>query len=207
MAEDIKGLIEKIHQEGIMAAEEKASEIERQAVARAEAIVEAARDEASKMASEAKEEIARAEETANASLKHAARDLLIALRRELGDMLNRLVVAKVNAALDPKQLAKIITSLIEDYGNKPGADIRVSLKKEDQEALKKVFLGELKEETKKEITLDVSDDISGGFSISFDGGRSRYDFTDLALAQYLGALLNPALAEILERVAAQDAKN
>jgi hypothetical protein len=40
--------------------------------------------------------------------------------------------------------------------------------------------------------------MSGGFTISFDSGRSCYDFTDRALAAYIGTYLKPKLNQILQ---------
>ena len=58
MAEEIRDLIEKINQEGIKAAGEKAQNIEALAQQRADAILSQARSEAEKMLSAAKDRIA-----------------------------------------------------------------------------------------------------------------------------------------------------
>ena len=41
-------------------------------------------------------------------------------------------------------------------------------------------------------------DIRAGFVISYDGGKSQWDFSDKALAEYIGSCLNPKLNVILE---------
>ena len=66
------------------------------------------------------------------------------------------------------------------------------------EKLEKGFLQELKEKVKSGITLKSTADISGGFTISFDSGKSHLDFTDHALAEYLSNYLKPKLKEILD---------
>ncbi|PIW68507.1 MAG: V-type ATP synthase subunit E, partial [Candidatus Omnitrophica bacterium CG12_big_fil_rev_8_21_14_0_65_42_8] len=53
-------------------------------------------------------------------------------------------------------------------------------------------------EAKKGIVVRASDEISVGFTISFDAGKSQYDFTDKALAEYIGVYLKPKLSEILK---------
>jgi vacuolar-type H+-ATPase subunit E/Vma4 len=45
--------------------------------------------------------------------------------------------------------------------------------------------------------LRPAEEISGGFTISFDDGKSCYDFTDKALAEYIGIYLKPKLNQIL----------
>jgi len=74
----------------------------------------------------------------------------------------------------------------------------VILKKEDLEALEKSYLNRLEDETKTGILLRPSEEIAGGFTISFDSGRSYYDFSDRALAEYIGTYLKPKLNQILK---------
>ena len=83
MAEELKNLIEKIHQEGVKAAEDKASDIENEAKRQAKAIVERAEKEAKDVIAEAKGKIAEMEGSGKVSLKQAGRDLLLSLRKEI----------------------------------------------------------------------------------------------------------------------------
>ncbi|NQU73603.1 MAG: hypothetical protein HQ547_02710 [Candidatus Omnitrophica bacterium] len=204
MSEELKGLIEKIQQEGVKAGEDRARDIEQQAKGQAKDIVEKAKREAEKLIAEAKDKAVKTEESTKTSLKQAGRDLLLGLRKEINSMLDRLISSRVREALNPGALAKIITLLVKEHKEK--GDIIISLKKEDIENLEKGFLGELNEETKKGITLKPSEDIHGGFIISYDGGKSHYDFTDKALAEYIGQYLKPKLDEVLKDTATKDKK-
>ena len=67
MAEDIQDLIDKIHQDGIKAAEMKAQVIEDEAKRRADAILSQAKRDAEKMLSDAKERIALEDERESTS--------------------------------------------------------------------------------------------------------------------------------------------
>ena len=89
----------------------------------------------------------------------------------------------------------------KEHAGEEKAGAVISLKKEDLEKLEKGFLQELKEKVKSGITLKSTADISGGFTISFDSGKSHLDFTDHALAEYLSSLLKPKLAELLKEIA------
>ncbi|MFH1622747.1 MAG: V-type ATP synthase subunit E family protein [Candidatus Omnitrophota bacterium] len=198
MAEEIKNLIEKIQQEGIQAAEDKARQIEEQAKQKVNHILEKAKREAEKITQDAKANAAKMEESAKASLKQAARDLLITLRKEINSMLDKLIVSQVGQALDAHELSKIITLLIKECKDKAKEEIMILLKKEDLQKIEKGLLSELKEETKKGIVLKPSEDITGGFIISFDSGKSHYDFTDKALAEYISLYLKPKLGKILD---------
>jgi len=195
MGEDIKGLIEKIQQEGVKAAEDKAREIENEGKRRAEKIIERAESEAGRIISGANEKSAKTEESTKTLLKQAARDMLLALKKEINAMLDRLIVSNIREALKPDELVKIIAALIKKYSGKD--KVEISLSKEDLQKLEKKILSLLKEEVKKGITLKPSEDIHGGFIISFDAGKSHFDFTDKALAGHIGDNLKPKLKEIL----------
>jgi V/A-type H+-transporting ATPase subunit E len=198
MAEEIRDLIEKINQEGIRAAEEKAQKIEAAARQRSDEILSAARLEAEQMLAAAKERIRREDEKEKILLTQAGRDLLISLRKEITTMLGRIVVSDVRRTLTPEALFKLLSEVIRNYSaGERGATI-VLLNAEDLGALEKDFLYKLSEETKKEIVLRPAEEISGGFIISFDSGKSCYDFTDQALADYIGTYLKPKLNQILQ---------
>lgn len=201
MAEDIKNLIEKIQQEGIKIAQDKAKEIEAQAAKVAERLVQEAKDQAEKFIGEAKEQISKMEEKQKTLLAQAGRDLLLVLRKEINAVLNKLISLEVKNTLTPGVLTKVITELVENYSGQGESQIVVSLRKEDLELLEKGFLHKLQEEAKKGITLKAADDIYGGFVISYDGGKSQCDFSAQALAEYIGAYLKPKLAELLKGAA------
>lgn len=198
MAEDLKGLIEKIREEGVEAAENKAKDIESEANLRAQAIIDKAEKNAEKIIAEAKDEIARLEKSGDAALKQAGRNLIISLRKEIESLLNKLIISEVREELTPGLMAKIITTLVKDYKDKEKADIIVSLGKEGLKKMEKGFLSKLKDTVKKNVTLKARDDINAGFIISYDSGKSHYDFTDKALTEYIGLYLRPKLKDILK---------
>jgi len=198
MAEEIRDLIEKINQEGIKAAEEKAHNIEAAAQLRADDILAQARRESEEMIAAARDRIRRDDEKGKILLNQAGRDLLLSLRKEMNAMLGRIVVSEIQQALTPEALFKLLSEVVRNYSTGEISDITVLLNKEDLEILEKNFLHKLKEETEKKIILSPSEEISGGFTISFDSGKSCYDFTDKALAEYIGTYLKPKLNQILQ---------
>lgn len=197
MPEDIKRLIEKIQQEGIAAAEDKAKAIEDAARKQAQEILQKAKADAEKMLTGAQSGIAKMEENSQASLKQAGRDMLLALRKEISNILDRIIISHIREALAPEELAKIIGALAKSHTEKGSGDIIVSLNKEMLEKVEKKILNEVKEEAQKGITLRPAEEIHAGFTISFDSGKSQYDFTDKALAEYIATFLKPKLAELL----------
>jgi V/A-type H+-transporting ATPase subunit E len=197
MPEEIKSLIEKIQKEGIQAAEEKARGIEEEARKKAESILRQAKLEAEKIIAQARQEAQKTQETTTALLKQASRDMLISLRQEINALLKKLITAEVQQALKPEELSRIILSFIKEYAAKAKEDVIVSLSKKDAQALSGLLAG-LKDTLKEKIMIRPSEDIQAGFVISFDRGKSEFDFTDQALSEYISQYLKPALAEILQ---------
>lgn len=197
MAEEISNLIEKIYSEGVEAAQVKAEEIEKQATQEAQGLVNKAKKEAEALVSQARERIRLMEEKSKTLLIQASRDLLLSLRKEINTLLGRIIITDLRCALSPDALSKIIFEAIKNYAAKTEHEIEVTLKPEDVLKLKEHFLSRLKEQSGKDIILKPSENILGGFTISFDSGKSQFDFTDKALAEYIGLYLKPNLSAIL----------
>ena len=198
MSDDIQGLIEKINQEGVLAAEEKARQIIQQAERKADSLIAKAQAQAQSLISGAREENLKNQDKIKALLNQAGRDLLLVARGEINAMLMRLITQEVRQALSADALSKIISSLIQNLSGKHSGEVEVMLNKEDAQKITEHFLSRLKEETKKQIVLKPSEDIHAGFIISFDSGKSQFDFSDKALAEYIGTYLKPKLKDILQ---------
>jgi V/A-type H+-transporting ATPase subunit E len=205
MTEDLRELIDKIQQEGVEAAEEKAKIIEQEARLKAQSILENAAEESQKLLAAAREQIEKDKISAQASLRQASRDLLISLRKEISDILKRLIALDVRKALNPQELSRMLTTLIKEYvSSVDKGNIIISLNKDDLKILEQNFLGELKTEVKNKIVLKSLDEIQAGFIISYDAGKSHYDFTDQALAEHISSYLEPQLTKILKDAAREN---
>ncbi len=200
MAEEIKELIEKIRSEGVRAGEDKAKAIELDALKRARQIIADADVEAGRILSEARESISRSEESSRSSLKQAARDCIIGLKKEILAALNKITLSHVHKTLTIDETGKLIAHLLKECKAKDKGDVIVSFKKEDADKLAGLFMSELSNELKKNLVLKPSEDIRGGFTISYDHDKSHYDFTDKALAEYIGSYIRPKLSEILKDI-------
>ena len=198
MAQEIKDLIAKIQQEGIQAAEEKAAQIKAQADSDSAKIIAEAKIEAQKIIEQAKSQAKSQKDSTQAALKQAGRDLLISLRQEIIAMLERLIKSDLRQALSAKELSVIIGSLIKNAPLTLGSQIIVSLNKQDKDKLEQGLLKELIETTKKQVVLKTQDAIDSGFIISFDAGKSIFDFSGQALSDYISGSLRPELSKILK---------
>ncbi len=198
MAQEIKDLIEKIQKEGIKVANEQAAQVKAQAETEAKKIISEAKIESQKIIEQATAESKRLNDSTSASLKQAGRDLLISLRKEINSMLASLIKADVGQALTANELTKILETLIKNAPLSLGSEIIISLNQHDQERIEKEFFKQLAHDTKKQITLKSSDGINSGFIISFDAGKSIFDFSDSALSEYISGFLKPELGKILK---------
>ena len=200
MSEKLKELLEKINEEGVKQAEEKARAIELKAKKDAEKIINEAKSEAQKIIAEARSEVRKMEEASQAALRQAARDLMLSLKDDIKRLFDKVISAESAKSMTSEQIGPIIKDLIERYADKGGeaSDIKVLLKKEDLEKLKTTFIARLKDKIKDGIEFRPSPNINAGFSISFDKGRSFFDFTDEGLKEALCAYLNPELSRLLK---------
>jgi len=200
MAERLKELLEKINQEGVQAGEEKKREIESNAEGDAKRIIEKAKKEAKKIIEDAELKAKKTAQATEASLRQGARDLILSLKDEIRKILDNIIVAETQEAMSSEDVVDILTRLIEKYIDKKGetSDIKILLKKEDLDKLKKGLMLKLKEKSKLGIEFKSSPNINAGFSISFDKGKSYFDFTDEGLSEALSAYLNPELKKLLK---------
>jgi V/A-type H+-transporting ATPase subunit E len=200
MSENLKGLLEKINQEGIKSAEEKAKVIEDKARQDARKILDDARKLADEIIQKAKVEADKTKTSANLSIKQAARDLILSLKEDIRKMLNKIIAGEINKALSNEEIAGILAGLIDKYVEKNGqaGDVRALVNKVDLEKIKNAFMSKLKDKVKSGVEFKPSANINAGFSISFDKGKSYFDFSDEGLLETLCVYLNPELAKLIK---------
>jgi len=200
MSEKLKELLNKIKEEGVKQAEEKARTIETKARDDAKKVIEKAGKDAQAIIERAEEEARKTRESTEAALKQAARDLVLSLKDEVRKIFDKIVVVETRKTLSSENMKAILENLIVKYIEKNGetSDLRVLLNNEDLEKLKGTFISRLQEKIKAGIDFRPSPNINTGFSISFDKGRSYFDFTDEGIKEALGVFLNHELAGLLK---------
>lgn len=203
MAQQVQELINKIKQEGIVAAEKKAQEIETQARQRAENILAQAQQKSQELLHQAQEEIKKQQQVSQLAIKQSARNLLLDLRKQINLTLNGILQKNISSSLTPESTANILNSLIKNFIEKQSLpkDLHLLLNPSDVNNLKNGILGKLQQEMKNPILVRSSESVSKGFTISFDGGKSSFDFTDQGLTDYLSGYLNSELATLLKESA------
>ncbi len=200
MAQEIKDLIAKIQAEGVKIAQERAREIENKAFEQSQKIIAQARLEAQKIVTDARKEQEEIKVSTESACRLAGRDFLITLRSRINDLLDKLVKENIRQALTAEELAGIISALVKSAPTDKTEQIVITLNEKDRAQLEKAFLQKLVGEVKSGIVLKSSDEISAGLRISFDAGKSHFDFSDAALAEYISANIKPELNRILKSV-------
>jgi len=200
MSENLKDLLEKINQEGIKSAEEKARIIESKAENDAKKFLEDARKLANNIIQEASSNAQRLKATAEASLKQASRDMILSLKEEIRKILNKIVALEISKAMSGDQTGRILADLIGRYIDKNGQpdDVKVLVNKVDLEKIKDDFMSKLKDKVASGVEFRPSANINAGFSISFEKGKSYFDFSDEGLLDALSVYLNPELAKLIK---------
>jgi V/A-type H+-transporting ATPase subunit E len=198
MAEELQSLIDKIQREGINQAKEKARSIEEEADKRAACIIKEAEWQAQQLIDEAREKNRRHEESGKEMLAQAGRDMILALRQRINAMLQELIAESAKKALSCEDSARIISRLIMGQAKDGRQDILILANHRDIEGLKHALSKEFGELLKKGINIAPQDQIRHGFFISFDSGKSSFEFTDKALAEYIFGCLKPQLEGIFK---------
>ncbi len=200
MTQQVQELIDKIKTEGIQESEKKVREIESEAQKKKDAIIDEAKKHAGQLIADAEDESRKTREATRTALIQASRDMLLNLRKEIENILTKIISDDVHKALTPDTLTELIHEIVKGYlsQNSGAGDIKVTLSSKDLKKLKEGFTGKLKHKVKQPITFKSGDDIGAGFTISFDNGKSCFDFTDESLVEYLGGYLNAETASLLK---------
>ena len=202
MPQHVKELIDKIKTEGIQAAQKKAQEIESQAYHKSQEIIQDAQKQAERILAEANAEIKKNQEASLVALQQASRNVLLSLRKEIEHLFKKIVSVRVGEALSPQQLVKLIDSAIQNYMAKnTDGNVRLLLNEKDLTQLKDGFLNDLQKKLKGRVEFRSSDEMGKGFVVSFDAGKSSFDFTENGLAEYLSGFLNEELGKIVKSTA------
>ena len=199
MAEQLQGLLEKLHGEGVKKAEEERAVIVAKAKADAEAALKAAKDEAAKIRADAEADAQKTKEKAEATIRQIARDIVINLENELGSRLKACVKNLVGAALTPALMAEIVKTMLQASAAKQGSEPKLELilppnrLEELQQQLLQCLAADLKE--KPEFFKGL--DFSAGLKLGFKGDDVFFDFSDGAITEIIVAYAGPRLAAIL----------
>jgi len=194
----LQELIDKIKKDGIEAASEEAAKLKREAEAEAARIVAAAQKEAAGIVNRGKIEAERFEKAGNAALEQASRNLILAFKAQIQELLDKLTAEAVSSAYSIDVLKGILPELITNWAAKGTDSLSVLLSESDLKKLDDNFRAKLVSTLKGGVELRSEKSIDSGFRIVEKDGSAFYDFSSEAVAGLLSAYLNPRLAETLK---------
>lgn len=188
--ENLDALLDKIRSEGVDTAKREAAEIVAKAKDEAAKIVTKAKDEAAAETARAKADAERFAAGAEATIRQAARDVLLKLGQDVSALLERTLGGAVDETLAKDD---VVGKLAEEA-------VAAYLKTGEATVVCAPGLAEaLKARLAKRGTVTVVTDaqMGTGFKVRLDGGRVEHDFSGEAVREALAALLRPQLAKLL----------
>lgn len=203
METQLQDIIDKIHDEGVKGAEERARKIVESAEKQASERIEQARREAEGIIRSARDEAAKHQASGEAALRQASRDLLLSVRTELTRLFEAVQRDQIGETLTPEKAAPIIAGLIEQWNTAGTDDIEVMVSEKDRDALEKSLQAALSRKLADGVEIKPVRGITAGFRIGSKDGSAYYDVTDATLAELLSAYLNPRLGEIMRNAVGQ----
>ncbi len=201
MAEQLQELLERINREGVEKAEKKAAGIVAAAEARAAEIVEAAEKEAAEKQAGAETAAEHLKENAEKAISQSARNVLLSLEEEVQKYFDRILTTAIGESMTPEAMTTAILKLVEKAAAQIGGDdkVEVALAPEDAKKISDGLLASFRKEAEGTLTINPVPSVEAGFTVSFDGGKSSYDFTDTGLRELISTYLSPHLKEIISR--------
>ena len=193
MEQQIQDLIASIKKDGIESATNESKKILEEARKEAERIVSEAKKERDKIIADGKKTIEIERESSISSVKQAARDVSLTLRKNLEDKFKKILGQKVSASLDEKVIAEAIVAVVKGECN--GCDVEVS--KEMVDKVNAVLTSQFAQELEKGVTLRSSSSVSGGFKVYSKDGSAYIDLSDEEITKLIYPNLSSSLKEII----------
>ncbi len=197
MSIQVKELIDKIKNEGIISAENESRKIITDAKEKAAQMIKKAKEEADFHKQHAESEIKKSEVACREALKQASRDILIGLEKQITGQFEAVISESVGDTLSTDLTEKLILELVKAWSEKGEEGIQIVLSSSDAREFGDGLKVKLSKCFKEGVEIVPLPKISKGFRIGGSDG-ALYDFTREGIAEILAEALTPELAEILE---------
>lgn len=201
MAEELQGLLEKIHDEGIKKADAEKAQIIADAREQAKQLIIDAENKAAALIGSAEKDAAVSEKRAAATIKQAARDIVLALNAELLERLNSVVKLSIESAMTPEFMGKIIMAMVGKF--EPGivaTGIDLMVSSADLQKMEELLKASLTNNLKQEPELFTGHDFSSGLKLGFKDSDIFFDVSDEVLAEMICSYVGPRLGAVLKEV-------
>lgn len=194
MENTLERMVDRIYQEGISRAEEKARSIVAEAEAKAQQVLAQAASESARVLAEAERQANDKKRSTEAELRAAAARVITGLKHDIGSLLrDRVVTRPVKAALsDVEFIKEVILAIVKQQ---QGREFAIVLSQAQQAVLVESLRAAMQE---KLAQLEIQgDNRKSGFSIVAKGAGYELEFSEHALADFLEPHVKQATAELM----------
>ena len=206
----VQNLVDRIRDQGILAANEKAAKIIRDAEAKSAKMLADAKRDVEQLRENARIEIASNHAAALEALKLSARDAMLQLKAKVSSEFEVFVQRLVTSATRDEQFIKAIVLVLASHVEKEligDKEIQILISEailtgQRNEKLgehtKKIILGLSSEMLRAGVELIPSTDIEGGASVRLIKDKLEIDLSDKAISKLLYQRILPRFQAILE---------
>ena len=194
-------LIEKIKKDGIEAAQAETSKLKTEAQTEVKKIIDDAKREADLIVSRAKDDAKRSEQAGIAALEQASRNLILAFKSGIQELLNTLTAETIASAYSIDVIKQILPDLVKNWAQKNTDSLSVLLSEADLKKLDEAFISKLSSALRAGVEIKPIKKLDSGFRIAEKDGAAFYDFSGESVAAMLSSYLNSKLAEVLKKTA------
>jgi V/A-type H+-transporting ATPase subunit E len=199
MAEDLQGLLQRIHDEGIKKTDAQRDQLLADAKRQADELLRQARAEHDLLVAAAQQESAKLVQAGEDKLRQASRDVVIALEHELKQMLTNLAQQCVAKTMSPTFLAELIQTLAKAYATGHGEVTKLELlvPAAQLEELEGYLKTQLAGAFREGLRIAPIRGCDAGLQVSFNGESAFHDFSAETVTELLCAYANPRLLALL----------
>lgn len=199
MSNKLQELTDRLYNEGLSKGKEEGEILLFKARKEADEIIANARKQAEDMVTEAENRAAQLKEKAESDIKMASEQALMATKKDIENLLvNALCAEETEKVLsEEKFLKEIILAVAQKFSTQQSEDISLVLPASLKSMLEPWVSTELKKALKKEISVDFSKKIKGGFSIGPQNGSWYISMSDESFKALISEYLRPVTKKLL----------
>lgn len=201
MSNKLQELTDRLYNEGLSKGKEEGEILLFKARKEADEIIANARKQAEDIVTEAENRAAQLKEKAESDIKMASEQALMATKKDIENLLvNALCAEETEKVLsEEKFLKEIILAVAQKFSTQQSEDISLVLPASLKSMLEPWVSTELKKALKKEISVDFSKKIKGGFSIGPQNGSWYISMSDESFKALISEYLRPVTKKLLFR--------
>jgi V/A-type H+/Na+-transporting ATPase subunit E len=206
----VQNLVDRIRDQGVLAATEKANKILRDAEAKSAKLLADTKREVEQLRESARVEIESNHAAALEALKLSARDTVLQLEAKVSSAFEVFVQRLVTSATRDEKFIKSIVLVLADHAQKEligGKEIEILISESIltgqsneklEERTKQTILGLSSEMLREGVELIPSSEIEGGASVRLVKDKLEIDLSDKAIAKLLYQRILPRFKALLE---------